>query len=396
VSDSHQSAQQKVIYQQAQEPTPKTTEATPEPGEDGQSVLDPQKPTFPKWSGKGRPLESFTREELFIRVPDDYPDDLPLDQISQTTYQTAAGAGYGTVLPLYEPPGGVKQMSGEISGAADGGAKPGWGYYGPFPYPPPNQSFYSPQSYPPVGSPATVLDPELVERHKLPDNLNPYSLKYNPTGRDKFSHWLAHKPLWVSYLVVAFWLFMFLIFSGLLILVIYLNFFASSTANQTPGRTPPGASANPVSDPSTTARLIISLKDREQTTLSLPLNQAMYSTVTAQASNSPGSAQMSATLAPNALPGSMVQAVELEIVVESSHPATGQAQVPDGKASGPLRLFNPGGSGITLQAGTLVATVKGQRYLLAERVYVPPTDIASRSIGTVDARIVAEKGGPEA
>jgi hypothetical protein len=225
--------------------------------------------------------------------------------------------------------------------------------------------------------------------------------------------WLAHQPLWVSYLVVAFWLLLILLFLGLLGWAIYIGIGGLTPApskvnpytnTTSPGHEPPPTGMGAASPASHTARLIITLGGREQTTLVMPLNQLMpwpgQSVTTPASATPPPAAPASATATgTNAIPSfqgvSIVQPVELEVVVEGAHLATGVAEVGDGKATGAIRLFNPGSSGVTLPAGTWLATIKGQRYVLAERVYVPPTDIANQKLGTANTTVVAEKAGPD-
>lgn len=127
-------------------------------------------------------------------------------------------------------------------------------------------------------------------------------------------------------------------------------------------------------------KLVVTFKAKEQTTLSvLPA-----SFPTAAASNN-----TNAAVVRDALP----RPIEFEVVIQGRQSATGQVELADRRAVGPIRLFNPTGAAISLVAGTLIAHNGSYRYRLLQPVYVPASDIISKNFGTADGLVQAEMGG---
>ncbi len=90
----------------------------------------------------------------------------------------------------------------------------------------------------------------------------------------------------------------------------------------------------------------------------------------------------------------LAKPIETEFSYEGSYNATATIQVPDGRASGPIRLLNSSTGAITIAAGTQVATVNGVGYRLAGAVTVPGADLGAARFGSAGATVTADRPGP--
>lgn len=85
--------------------------------------------------------------------------------------------------------------------------------------------------------------------------------------------------------------------------------------------------------------------------------------------------------------------VEMTVVVEASLPTTGVQVVPDGVATGTVRLANPAPAEVSIEAGTILTTESGAEFSLVDPVVVPAADPSSGAPGEVDAAIQAVNPG---
>lgn len=78
---------------------------------------------------------------------------------------------------------------------------------------------------------------------------------------------------------------------------------------------------------------------------------------------------------------------------DAAAPTTGVRLVPDGTASGSVRLSNPNRQAVTIEQGTTVASDNGVKYVFAEKVTVPAGNPPAGQYGRADASVRAAHAG---
>jgi len=113
--------------------------------------------------------------------------------------------------------------------------------------------------------------------------------------------------------------------------------------------------------------LTVVVLPRAEVTLVLaqrPLTAELLYDVAADGARLPGRADLAAAAEP----------VSVEIVYNGSIPTTGVRRVPDGTASGTVRLRNVEAEALTVEQGTVLTTEEGVEYAVAADVEVPAAD----------------------
>jgi hypothetical protein len=86
---------------------------------------------------------------------------------------------------------------------------------------------------------------------------------------------------------------------------------------------------------------------------------------------------------------------ETDLVLSDVQPATAEIQIPNQRAEGQVRLFNPNERNISFSAGTTFITLHGIAYKLKDSVTIPATSVANGSSGFAVATIYADRAGPD-